>query len=475
MARVICPFCVKPHDLISPPVCPVTEWPIPNDYVNGYRKAPPLWLVTIGFSQHGKTTYLAALTLMLEELSKVWENVYYVPLDQPTTEKIREMRKEAAVGKLPRPTQMQDQPRLQDLPRPLLLDICDMPRFGSRCLVMHDVAGEVYVSLDKVKEYVPAIKQANTIWFLVSLPDLRDDKDGKTITELFNAYRSGMESLRIDLRGRNLIVVYTKGDELERPADVDEYLMGDPLKGLRCKGMDPSGFQNLSLDDYLEKMDSISKRLETFTRQEVPGGTTFISMVKAKGMNLAFCITSALGESPQKGTKELMNPDGFRYRVLDPFFWALTLEKDTGSKHFGLVLDGSSQSGAVYSEALPTEVWTRLSDYGEITTYFLGKTTPASQHGQKPPDAAPRSARLRLLAPILEQASPDMRFLVISTGKIIDLADFLDSPWQDRIALVTIGEDYEEDWPNAIVHRAGDDPAALVEYLLRLEREGVRA
>jgi len=432
--------------------------------------------VTIGFSQHGKTTYLAALTLMLEELSKVWENVYYVPLDQSTTEKIREMRREAAEGKLPAPTQMHDEPRLQDLPRPLLLDICDMPRFGSRCLVMHDVAGEVYVSLDKVNEYVPAIKQANTIWFLVSLPDLKEDKDGKTITELFNAYRSGMESLRIDLRGRNLIVVYTKGDALDRPADVDEYLMGDPLKGLRRKGMDPSEFQNLSLDDYLEKMGNISRRLETYTKQEVPGGTTFISMVKAKGMNLAFCITSALGEGAEKGSGQLLHADGFRYRVLDPFFWALTLEKDTGSKNFGLVLDASSKSAGVYGEALPTAVWERLSDYGEITTYFLGKATPASQPGQRPPEAAPRVARLRLLAPILEQAPPDMRFLVISSGRIIDLADCLDSPWRDRIVLVTVGEDYEEeDWPHVAVHRAGDDPAALVEYLFRLEGEGARS
>jgi hypothetical protein len=464
MARVICPFCLKPHNFTSSLelVCPVHQEKVPADYASEYNQVPPLWLVAVGFSQHGKTTYLAALTLILENISKVWPGVYYIPLDQYTTEKIREMRREAREGKPPSATLK------QEVSRPLLFSVYQLPETGSRCLVMYDIAGEIYNSIEEVQEYVPAIKRASTIWFLVSLADLESDQEGKMITELFNAYRSGMENLRIDLKGRNLIVVYTKGDILDLPKELEDYLESDPFKGLTRHSTIIPDLEDFSLSDYIVEMNNISDQLQEYTRARVRGGAAFINMVKAKGMNLRFCLTSALGERPDPSSQRLFHADAFRYRVLDPFLWATTLAETRSANPIGLVVDASQESRSVYDEALLSVIWERLSDYGEVATYYLGQTSPASRPGQQPPMSPPHVPHQRLIGPILENASPGSRFLVIGTGPITDLADFYDSPWRDQVLLVMMGEDYQRDWPNTLIYRNGDDPAVLVDALLRL-------
>jgi hypothetical protein len=466
MARVVCPFCLKPHDFMSSLVCPNYQEAVPAVYVRDYDIVPPLWLVTIGFTQHGKTTYLAALTLMLEAIPTVWRGVHYRPLDQYTTDRIREMRREATLGKLPGAT-----PK-QELSRPLLFNVHSLPQSGSRCLVMYDVSGEIYNSLDEVQDYVPSIKQVNTTWFLVSLPDLLDDQEGKTVTDLFNVYLSGMENLRVDLSGRNLIVVYTKGDEAVFPRAFRDYLRADPFKGLTREDVHIPDFEDFSLHDYVGEMKGISDRLEDYTRDHIRGGAAFINMVKANGMNLVFCLTSSLGESPDPDNR--LRVDAFRYRVLDPFLWAITLEKPISPELIGLVVDASQGSRPAYDEGLLPAVWERLSDYGELTTYHLGQTSPASYPGQRPPESPPRLARQRLIGPILEQASPDTRFIILATGPIVDLADFYNSPWRDRVLLVMVEENHQQEWPNTIIYRPGDAPAVLVDRLLRLRERRKR-
>src|SRR5207253_1397931 len=137
MARVTCPFCLKPHDFSVSHGC--TTYPnevIPDEYISEYDRVQPLWLLTVGFKQHGKTTYLAALKLV------------------------------------------------------------------------------------------------STTWFLISLRDLENDEKGRAITDLFNVYRSGMRKLQADLKGRTLIVIYTKADQVAFTPEIEEYLASDPYQGL---------------------------------------------------------------------------------------------------------------------------------------------------------------------------------------------------------------------------------------------------
>ncbi len=466
MARVICPFCLKHHDFKSSSLtCPISEQHVPADYVNEYNKVPPLWLIAVGFAQHGKTTYLAALTLMLENISKIWCGMYYNPLDQYTTDKIREMRREAKEGKSTTPTSKE-----QGF-RPLLFSVYDLPEKGSRCLVMYDVAGEIYNSLDEVHKVGPAIRQAYTIWFLVSLANLQNDPQGKRITELFNVYRQGMQNMQIDLKGRNLIVIYTKSDIVNFPKELEEYWISDPFKGIARSNPDNRNIQEFSLDEYIKRMKFISERLEEYTINRVDGGTAFVNMVKAKGLNLVFCLTSALGESPDPHTKRLFHADVDRFRVLDPFLWAITLEEAKVSKSIALVIDTTQENQPIDSESLILPVWENLSDYGELTIYYLGQLSIISKPGQRPPGNLPALARRRLIGPILEQIASDTYLIVICNGYIIDLEDFYDSKWRERLLLISVGENMHHNWPHKIAYRLGDDHQILVDEFLRLYKK----
>ena len=463
MARVICPFCLKPHYIRSSTFeCPEHGEIVPPAYVKNYRETPPLWLVTIGFSRHGKTTYLAALTLMLENVDQVWNNVYYRHLDQYTRKTIRMWRREAIEGEMPKASVK------EEAPRPILFSMHNIPQAGSRCLVMYDIAGEVYDSLDEVGEYVTSIKEVKTTWFLVSLPDLSKDPQRRTIHELFTSYLSGMESLKADLDGRNVIVIYTKGDAMRFPAEyaaLKDYMRRDPLCSLTRRDANPP--DEFSLEAYMTEMEEVSDQLREYTRREVSGGNAFISMAEANGINLKFCVTSALGEGADEQSNRL-RVDALRYRVLDPFLWSVSLDSPGDSRSLGLILDSSSQSRSVYDEALLPMVWDELSNYGAVATYHMGQTAPASQPGQQPPRAPTHTSRPRLIGPILEKASPGARFMVIGTGPILDLEDFYDTPWRDCILLVMMGEDHQKNWPHTFVYRTADDPSGLVDALLRL-------
>jgi len=460
MARVICPFCLKPHDFSSSLRCETyPEETVPNVYVKDYSKTPPLWLVTVGFSRHGKTTYLPALTLVLENISRVWGDVYYRHSDQYTIDAIRQMRREAIHGELPLPSP-------KKVPRPILFNVYALPESGSRCLVMYDVAGEIYDSLSEVQEYVTSIKQVSTTWFLVSLSDLEKDEEGKAITDLFQTYLSGMENLRINLEGRNLIVVYTKGDK-SKYREFREYLKADPFQNLTLTDADVSDVKNCSFQDYIQKMNEMSEVLEDHTRERVRGGSAFINMVKASGMNLVFSVTSALGEDPSSASNSL-SVNARRYRVLDPFLWSVTLESRESLRSIGLVIDATSDSKTIYSEQLLFNIWEELSEYGDVTIYYLGQSSPASLPGQRAPEAPLRFTRERLIGPMLEEASPGTRFIILSMGRIIDLADYYNSQWQDRLLLVDVNESCRQDWPNVISLRIGDDVRTVVDALLRL-------
>ena len=462
MARIICPFCLKPHDFRTSLDCVDTGNEVPAVYVNDYGRVPPLWLVTMGFSRHGKSCYLAQLTRTLEEISNVWDGVYYRPLDQYTFDAIRKIRRDADSG-----TQPDKNPR--DIPRPLLFSVYNMPRAGSRCLVMYDVAGEIYDSLSDVKNYVVSTKHVTTTWFLVSLPDLEKDSQGKTITDLFSVYLSGMEKMNADLRGRNLIVIYTKGDKFPpRDNKIRDYLTRDPLRGLANPEMSWERPHTLLLDTYVEEMREISDELEDYTRKRVRGGAAFINMVRANGMRLAFSVVSALGSDPDPSNRLPFTP--VPSRVIDPFLWAITLERGWKSSGLSLILDAAPGSDSIYTANIPTDVGDVLSSSGELTTYFLGQSTPARTPGQEQPSEPPRIARPRLIGPILETMEPGTRCLVISTGPIVDLDDFTRTAWRDRVLIASYDDTFTPDWANTVHCRPSDSPDVLVKRLMKLQQ-----
>jgi hypothetical protein len=474
LSRVICPFCCKLHDFSVNLQCPTFSSQLPRAYIHDYSRVPPLWLMTVGFPRHGKTTYLAALTWLLEKLPSVLEGMHYRTLDTDTYKRIQEMRQQVETGELPQSTAPPSTTEKQML-RPLLFQAHDMPGLGSRCLVLYDVAGESFASPERVGENAPALRQVKTVWFLVSLTDLErrlerrieSRTEGWTITDLFNVYLSGIDDLKIDPRGWNLIVVYTKSDETPFPPEIkDTYLLSDPITEIARSGEQVPLDFTLSLPDYLDGMRGVSEELEEFTRRRVNGGAGFINMVRARGMNLVFSVTSALGQSLEGNTRYL-NHGALPYRVLDPFLWALTLERPGPTRTLRLLLDASPGCEAAYKNLPVAELWERLNDHGEVFTYFLGQTRPVSMPGQPPPRSAPARSRQRLIGPLLQGCTAADCVVMITTQPVLDFDDFAVSEWRDRLVLVAPGGEPPFEWDRTFTFRPGDDVEFLVDGILR--------
>lgn len=456
MARVICPFCCNVHDFTKSQQClRHSEWEVPSSFIKNYDAFPPIWLPTVGFERYGKSTYLSALTLLLSRMGQVIPSLWYQPLDKYTYDEIQKMR--ALDDKVPPPTSA-------SLPlRPLLFRVGDMGPLGSRCLVLHDVPGEIFKAPEKVGENVPALREASTVWFLISLPNL--EKDKRTINDLLMVYLSGMEDLKSDVRGWNLIVIYTKADIVTRfPNDLQEYFLNDPLTQV-ARGEAFGDIKGFDIGSYLEKMTSISEQLEEFTATQVEGGKSFINLAKAKGMNLVFSLVSALGHQPDNENK--LQYEKSPRRVLDPFLWALTLERKRKARSLRLIVDTAWQN-ANLSKGTVADLWGSLNKDGEVTTHALGQLRPVSASGQSPPESFGGRKRQRLLGPILQTCSPEDRVMVFTGGPIFDLADFQSTDWSDRLLIVSTEDELSFDWSHTEICRSSEDMGFLVDRLLNL-------
>ena len=481
MPRIICPFCTHTHDMTRLE-CPEhpddANFKIPRKYVDDYRRTPPLWLMTIGFSKHGKTTYLATLTMMLERLGDVIPDVWYWTMDAFTFDEVRKMRKEMREGHTVGPTQTGEPLR------PLLFQINNMPTIPSRCLVLYDVAGEHFDDFGGIEKQAANMRQVNTAWFLVSLPDLQ--KGTKRIYELFMVYLTGLQQIGVDYRGWNIIVVYTKADSHQFGSDyepakkVDDYIRDDPLHKLSpdhtfgpsevdedVTDIDASFFEN-----YVDDMREISDVLEQYTVKNVSGGNAFVAAVRNNGMNLVFSATSALGQSPRVGSKTIDFAVTPR-RVIDALLWALQLEAPNRDSKIRLLVDTSAKTVDLFEEGMVAQVWEALSDHGEVSTYLLGQSKATSAEGQPPPTQAPKRARPRLVGPLLDvlRPKPEPKLVILTTGPIYDLGEYNSALGRKSILLLKVENDFATSWRNTRMLRLGDDPSVVIEDLKTLPIE----
>jgi hypothetical protein len=191
-----------------------------------------------------------------------------------------------------------------------------------------------------------------------------------------------------------------------------------------------------------------------------------INLAKARGMNLVFSATSALGEGPVNG--RYLGHDARSHRVLDPLLWALELERREPPRCLKLVLDASPSGAALYRDLPIAELWERLCGHGEVTTYFLGQARPAALAAQRPPASPPPRTRQALIGSILESCGDRDRLIVITSGRVIDLRDFRGWPGKDRLLVVHGGAEPEPEWDQFFTYRAGDGLEPLIDAVLQL-------
>ncbi len=467
-ASFTCPFCLKRHDFSTTLICPETDYKIPKEFL----EHESLWLVTVGFSGHGKTVYLTALTLALQEIGAVLEDVTMDYLDAETKDEVRRMRYDVMEGDMPPPT-----PR-EELNRPLLmLKLAKLPGIGTRNVVIFDVAGELFTRFDEIHKYIAALKHVKTIWFFISLTDLYNPKSLDTMADLFGTYRKGMDRLDASLKGRNMIVVYTKADTRNFGPEIDVYLQNDPLAELTNRNAErlPTT-DDFDWKTYAEDIKNISQKLRVYTETQLRGGRQFISSAKNEGMRVEFCVTSALGTNPDRDTNKMLE-DSTRFRVVDPFIWTVLLESEIGSVrgaettkgHVTLILDSSTESGKIYEEKLPVQLGTMLTSFDfEVRSFYLGQSKIVTHWGQTPPDSPARhSTRPRLAGAIFDQLSAGTDKVVIMTSRLPDdLNDYRTTLWKERTLLVSMNE-LDTDWEQ-FTYRNSSDLQPLVNLIKRM-------
>lgn len=449
MARITCPYCGHKQTFVGKQdTCQQCHEEVPSQYLKNARQRDPVWMVTIGYSQHGKTTYLDGLALTLENIAKMSMGTFSTTLDSHTFERLREIRREAQEGLLSDATQ-----ETGNRPRPLLLSVPNFLGHAYNTLVINDLPGEIFDKPEIAQNYAEPIQQARTIWFIISLADIFDDRQGRAIPDLLKSYIDSMERLGSQARDRHVLVVYTKADRLlnKLPEDIKNYLADDPYMAIQQMTMADTHANQLDAFAYLDQMARVSQALKEFTFNTVPQGATFVAMADHYGMKLSFSVVASVPGADKRTT----GVDTPRHRMIDPLLWSLTsTESQEAQRKCSLIVDGGPQSSKLFQMNLPSEIFDALQDYNlEVNTYVTGKRKIETEQR---PERAPIKEYLPMIGPIIDALPSEVYTVLVVDEAPFDLLDYEDSSWHDRILLVST-KPLTVPWP----HKLHYDPAIV--------------
>lgn len=295
---VLCLSCRGPLANTSEK-CEKCGWAVPVQYWECSRQLNPLWIVNVGLTQHGKTSLLNGLFLVLDQLDTRLKSFYYDSLDESTHKTAIDVR---SVDSAPPGTRNEE--------RRLIAWHCpgsEYLRLQHRYLSFHDMPGEWFTTLKRPARELPVLAQSNRIWLSVSLRDLQETP-GYTVQALFDSVHASLHELKAaptEGKPRDLIVVFTKADKIDFQNEVNQYLEHDPLKEK----------VPLHIREYCKRLVKISDLLKEYTRDRVLKGPAFLSKAESNHYRVFFCVTSVVGE----GNEASMDPR----RVIDPLLLTL--------------------------------------------------------------------------------------------------------------------------------------------------------
>ena len=451
---ILCPYCGTPQAFAGTnTVCVKCSAEVPRNYIANARQRPPIWMVTVGYSQHGKSTFVDGLTTVIEKLIRISPGTVYTYLDEATRKKIIETRKGNQQGILPGSTQR---------PVPMLISLPHFLGNESNTLVIYDMPGEIFDDPGEIEKYSEVIKQAETIWFLISLRDMEKDQEGRSIADLVNIYVGGLQQLNAPIKGRRVLVVYTKSDLILEglPAHLQDYLAEDPYSNLPQMTMEDvkkAPFRDL---DYWEKMQAASQWLKEYTYDKVPGGDALIGLVEHNEMALSFTAVSSVPGADGRTIGTAIP----RYRVLDPLIWSLMgTQGGTTTGEIALIFDAGRGFEAVWAESLPIQFFDLLQSQNSmgVRTFYTGQREALKMAR---PERAPKKIGLRFIGPILDTLTDDSHALVVVNGPIEDLLDYYYSSWHDRLYVVSLGNK-SISWPHFSLLQDSDPEEVVAKFL----------
>jgi len=322
--KLVCPFClIEVTGSKLDRKCSSCQRLIPALYLRDARDLEPMAVQAMGWSGHGKSVFLSALTLLLTRMQVVWGDYSWAPGSEETRAEILSNNRRLESGLLPLPTSIG-----ADLPCLILLR--EMDRFKSRSLVYRDCAGEHFDAHSMPVERVPFLLKAKTIFLIASPIDLAARRD-RPIDLLLNGFLNTLEEHGVDPSKdrRRLVVVLTKGDLIQDlPKPLHDYLVKDRVWRTLEEGAPELRFDEPAINRYLVAMRDVDRHLREWIERD-PHGRHLVRLATQSGLDLCFSVVSATGgpviEGEGNSESRLENRWEPR-RVLDPLLWALSFD-----------------------------------------------------------------------------------------------------------------------------------------------------
>ncbi|MEN1680455.1 MAG: hypothetical protein AAGJ46_12755 [Planctomycetota bacterium] len=430
------------------------------------RRSAPIWTIQCGYTNHGKSEYLAALLAVLKLLPGRLQGFSVAALDDYSQQQLTRIVDNYNQGTLEPGTN-------PGLPTPLLLDIQGLPLpnglVSRRLAVVYDPAGEHFLpgkiaavnGDDHGAGVTQPLLECRTpiLAFNLATPN-----SSETVDRLFETYLAVMKQNAVPLRNRSVVINYTMSDLIYHEYFSDalkEYFEHDALFGIEALGRPTH--ERFDFARYMQKAEEVSAELREFTRRYVSGGPNLLSLAENEGVQLRFCATSATGHLPGE---KAMSERGVPKRVLDPFFWVLTGDApDTPSdKKWTFIVDASSNAVQLFEQDWPRRIWAELSRVVRANGYFAGRSRVAALPGQEFPAKPPARKNPPLIGPIIERLPDDEKILLLTSGAVGDLYDYAkNAAFKDRLFVVGVDEEVVDGcrWRNTFELRCPEEIAEV--------------
>lgn len=303
---MICPYCaedVPAHSQQHHGCRRHGDRPFPPLYLDhhaGEESAEPVVLSVVGFPGHGKTVFLCALFDYLDDhLPYLWRNKFHnLVLDQESLSLLNENRHRLRLGELPPPTQM-------SFPRPGIFRLTHMPGTAGdnglppledTTILIYDPPGEAFQTEDKIVEYASFVERSSCVLFLIDLTAL-GTQIAHGMAQLLDTYVLGMRRMGIAQQSQDLIVVYTKSDEIKVSVPEFASLLGrEPWLRDYLEQQRPTTLA--SPHDHFKQLEKVSRRLEEFTWSDLKAAR-FINVAADWFASTSFTAVSSLGAAPE--------------------------------------------------------------------------------------------------------------------------------------------------------------------------------
>jgi hypothetical protein len=298
--------------------CEKRKQNIPVSLINLVRKdIPVFYIMTIGYSGHGKTCYLSSIFYFLYHfMAKKWKGFSFLSLTQETLDRIhRSYVSILEELRIPSKTPIM-------FPEPLIINTQKIPvktkkntyQQKEALFVFYDIGGGTFEFDKKIEENVPIISRINTLVFLIDLPGLlKDDKTKKNecdrkIHALMNVIYNSLEKLGQKSK-KHLVISFTKADLMKDKEDVY-----GPLARWETDIYNDEFPEINELPFYLSEMKAFSSEIDTYFSINLPMS---YNTMKNNFKSLSFTTFSSLGNNPVEAKLTSIEPK----RIFDPIFF----------------------------------------------------------------------------------------------------------------------------------------------------------